>query len=245
MSIVLAATTGGMFEIGDDLPSLNTDPERLKLLTNKDLLQMVKLGKASRPLDLLDYSPEDLQPSITFLRQDDRQSMLTVFNWTEQPRSHEFSLADLGLSDSDTYKMYDALNDELIPFDGTKIVLSDQKPHSVRLIKIIDESQAPMPPNVKIEGPESGKIDETLAFSVRSTIDGVLPLDCHWNFGDGLIAGGATVKHAYTLAGTYAAKVSVEGLDGIPAEETFSIKVAGYQTPGPAIRYVEKTDTGN
>src|SRR5205814_5780879 len=67
MSIVLAATTGGMFEFGDDLPSLSTDSERLSLLTNNDILRMVKLGKASRPLDLLEYSTEDLQPSITFL----------------------------------------------------------------------------------------------------------------------------------------------------------------------------------
>lgn len=246
MSIVLAANTGGMFSIGDDLPSLSTDSERVRLLSNKDLLQMVKLGKASRPIDLLDYSPEDLQPSVTFLREDDRQSMLTVFNWTEQPRSHEFSLADLGLPENDTYKMYDVLRDEqLIPFGGKKLALRDQKPHSVRLVKIVDESQAPMPPNVKIEGPESGKIDETLAFSVRSGTAGVLPLDCHWDFGDGVTGEGGSVRHAYTLAGTYTASVTVEGVDGVPARKTFSIKVAGYQTPGPPIRYVEQTDAVN
>ena len=246
MSIVLAATTGGMFSIGDDLPSLSADPERLKLLTNKDMLQMVKLGRASKPLDLLEYSPDDLQPSVTFLREDDRQSILAVFNWTEQPRSHEFDVADLQLPDSHDYKSYDALNnDEPLPLDGKKIVLNDQPPHSVRLIKIIDQSQPLMPPKVLIEAPGSGKVDETLAFSVKSAEDGTLPLDCHWNFGDGVTAEGAKVKHTYTLAGSYTASVVVEGVDGVPAEKTFSIKVAGLQTYGERVRYVDPTDAVN
>ena len=39
-SIVLAAVSGGMFEIGDDLPALGAEPERLALVTNQDLLHM-------------------------------------------------------------------------------------------------------------------------------------------------------------------------------------------------------------
>jgi alpha-galactosidase len=246
MSLVLAANTGGMFSIGDDLPRLDADPERAALITNKDILQMVKLGRASRPLDLLEYSSDDLQPSITFLREDDRQSVLTVFNWTEQRRSHEFALGDLGLPAGHVYKLYDVLGeDRPLPFDGNKIVLTDQRPHSVRLMKIIDESQPPMPPQVTIEAPESGKIDETLGFSVRSGVDGVLPLDCHWRFGDGVTGEGANVHHAYTLAGTYTASVAVDGLDGIPAQKTFSIKVAGYETPAPPVRYIDRTDLMN
>jgi PKD repeat protein len=98
---------------------------------------------------------------------------------------------------------------------------------------------------VKIEGPESGKVNETLAFSVSSAIDGVLPLDCYWDFGDGVTAQGARVKHAYTLTGTYAARVTVEGLDGLPAEKKFSIKVAGFEQPGPPVPYIEKNEPAN
>jgi len=34
------------------------------LVQNQDLIEMIKLGRASTPLDLMSYSPEDNQPSI-------------------------------------------------------------------------------------------------------------------------------------------------------------------------------------
>lgn len=241
LSIVLAATTGGMFEIGDDLPSLSKDPERLALLRNKDLIQMVKLGKASEPLDLMNYSPDDLQPSVSLLHEEERQSMLTVFNWSEQSRSHEFTMSDLGLRPEHVYKLYDVLNkQEPVESDGKNIVLKNQRPHSVRLIKIVDESQSPKPPAVNFEASEHGKANESLAFSATSETGGVFSLNCHWDFGDGVTAEGARVTHAYTLVGTYTARVTVEGLDGIPAEKQFSIEIAGYAQPGPRGRYLEK-----
>lgn len=54
VSIVLAAVCDGMLEIGDDLPSLENAPERLGLIENQDLINMVRLGRGetSRPDDL-------------------------------------------------------------------------------------------------------------------------------------------------------------------------------------------------
>ncbi|PYU67558.1 MAG: hypothetical protein DMG49_18360 [Acidobacteria bacterium] len=63
-SIALSAIAGGMHEIGDDLPALGADPERLALVQNQHLIDMIKLGRASKPLDLMSYLPEDDQPSI-------------------------------------------------------------------------------------------------------------------------------------------------------------------------------------
>ena len=57
VSIALAAVSGGMFEIGDDLPTLGASPERLSLVKNVDLLDMAKLGRASTPIDLMTYAP--------------------------------------------------------------------------------------------------------------------------------------------------------------------------------------------
>ena len=91
VSITLAAISGGMYEIGDDLPTLGSDPERLALVTNPDLLAMARLGRAALPLDLLTYAEKDEQPSVFLLHQDQRQSMLAVFNWTEHPASHSFA----------------------------------------------------------------------------------------------------------------------------------------------------------
>ena len=90
VSIVLAAVSGGMFEIGDDLTILGSDKERLALVKNPDLLAMVKLGRASLPLDLLTYTEKDEQPSIFLLREDQRQSILAVFNWTEHASFSRF-----------------------------------------------------------------------------------------------------------------------------------------------------------
>ena len=67
VSITLAAVSGGMYEIGDDLPKLGQDPDRVALTENPDLLQMAKLGRASLPVDLLTYRSEDEQPSIFLL----------------------------------------------------------------------------------------------------------------------------------------------------------------------------------
>jgi hypothetical protein len=49
VSIVLSAVSGGMYEIGDDLPTLGSDAERLALVKNLDLLDMARLGRASIP----------------------------------------------------------------------------------------------------------------------------------------------------------------------------------------------------
>ena len=83
VSIALAAVSGGMYEIGDDLPTLGSEPNRLALVQNQDLIDMVRLGRSSIPLDLMSYLPEDRQPSIFFLKESSRQSILTIFNWTE------------------------------------------------------------------------------------------------------------------------------------------------------------------
>ena len=50
-SIALAAVSGGMFEIGDDLPTVGADP-RMALVTNPDLLCIAKLGRAAIPIDM-------------------------------------------------------------------------------------------------------------------------------------------------------------------------------------------------
>jgi hypothetical protein len=89
VSIALAAISGGMYEIGDDLPKLGDDPDRVALVKNEDLLNMARLGRASLPLDLMNYTPEDSMPSIFLLQESKRQAILTVFNWTEKQRHHQ------------------------------------------------------------------------------------------------------------------------------------------------------------
>ncbi|MGH8399390.1 MAG: alpha-galactosidase, partial [Gammaproteobacteria bacterium] len=62
VAIAIAAVTGGMYEIGGDLPVLGREPYRLALVLNPDLLDMVRVGRAALPLDLMTYRRRDGQP---------------------------------------------------------------------------------------------------------------------------------------------------------------------------------------
>ena len=158
VSIALAAVSGGMFEIGDDLPMLGSDPERLALVKNPDLLAMAKLGRAALPLDLLTYTDKDEQPSVFLLREDQRQSMLAVFNWTEQPGSHTFTLSDLKLPAGHSYKLFDSLaQDQPLAMDHETLRLEHQPAHSVKLIKIIDTSIPTAAPSITFQVSVSSK----------------------------------------------------------------------------------------
>jgi len=226
VSITLAAVSGGMFEIGDDLPTLGSDPDRVALVKNPDLLAMAKLGRAALPLDLLTYTDKDEQPSVFLLREDQRQSMLAVFNWTEQSSSHTFSLSDLNLPAGHSYKLSDVFQDQALAVDHETFRL-DQPARTVKLIKLIDLSISAAAPSIAFQVVSQAKIGEEIEFSSVVSKDGVPALAYHWDFGDGVAADGAILTHTYTAAGNYAVRFAAEGLDGKSAEKTFSINVSG------------------
>jgi PKD repeat protein len=49
----------------------------------------------------------------------------------------------------------------------------------------------------------------------------------HWDFGDGVKLDGANVHHAYTVDGERTVRLTVDGVDGPPAEKTFTVNVSG------------------
>ena len=238
-SIALAAVSGGMFEIGDDLPTLGSDPARVALVTNPDVLQMVKLGQAARPLDLMTYAGEDQGPSVFLLQEDRRQAMLAVFNWTETSRSHTFQLADLSLPTDHTYHLVDIFHPEkAIILHSGEIRVEAQAPHSVRLIKMIDDSIPAQAPSIAVTAPARGAVGAPLHFSASPREKGgVPPLSYHWEFGDGVVADGANATHTYTRAGSYQVGLTVDGVDGVPYRNTSSVVVNGTQTLPPPQRY--------
>jgi alpha-galactosidase len=105
---------------------LGASPERLALLENADLLDMVRLGRASTPIDLLSYAPEDQQPSVFLLEENARQAMLTVFNWTEESHTRVINLAQLGLKGH--YTAVDVLGDEVCCNVAAGMIELVQKP---------------------------------------------------------------------------------------------------------------------
>ena len=146
---MLSAVSGGMFEIGDDMLVLGSEKDRLALVENRELLNMAKVGRAHTPVDLMTYQPEDEQPSIFFLRESQRQAMLTVFNWTNTARSHTLKLEDLGLQADHRCAATDVLNqDGSVTLEGGTVRIENQPPQSVKVIKIIDRNLAEAAPTV-------------------------------------------------------------------------------------------------
>jgi hypothetical protein len=179
---------------------------------------------------LLSYDAQDEEPSIFFLREDGRQSILVVFNWTEQPRSHTVKLSDLGLSSSGAFHGADVLNHaEAVPVNAGAVQL-DVPPHAVRVVKLIDPAAAAAAPTMTAQVPSAAKVSESITLAAEAQETGVPALSYHWDFGDGTTTDGPRVTHAYTRDGDFAVRLTADGLDGLPARQSFTVKVTGTLT---------------
>jgi alpha-galactosidase len=184
------------------------------------------------------YADKDEQPSVFLLREDQRQSILAVFNWTEKPSSHTFTSSDLKLASGHIYQSFDSFaQDQPLAMDGEALHLDNQPAHSVKLIKIIDTSIPLAAPSIDFRVPTEAKIGEEVAFTSILSNEGVPALAYHWDFGDGVVADGAILTHAYTAAGSYTVRFTANGLDGKSAEKTFSVAVSGSMIFPPPRRY--------
>jgi alpha-galactosidase len=246
-SIALSAVSGGMYEIGDDMLVLGSEKDRLALVENRELLNMAKVGRASTPIDLMIYEPEDGQPSTFFLREDQRQAILTVFNWTNTTRSHTLRLTDLGLPAGHTFAATDVLKqNETVTLEDGVVRLKDQLPQSVRVIKLIDKSVAEAAPTVTTQAPTAANTGEIINLSAQAEAGGVPAVAYHWDLGDGTSSDSPKVSHAYTSAGEFTIRLTVDGVDGVPAHKIFSLKVTGNLRAHSNLvdnrRFVEPTD---
>ena len=227
VSIALAAIAGGMYEIGDDLPTLGRDADRLALVRNRDLMNMARLGHSSRPLDLMSYTPADGMPSIFLLRESKRQSILTVFNWTEKQRDHKFDLAgDLGLPVRGHNQVFDIFDSKQVGINLDSVEMTIP-PHSAMVMKIIDTSISAAPPDVAVKAPDEIQTGAAAQFSAEADPAGVPVIAYHWDFGDGTTSLEPITEHTYTQTGHFTIKLRADGLDGIPLEKSSQIEVSG------------------
>ena len=227
VSIALSAVSGGMFEIGDDLPTLGTSAERVSLAKNKDLIDMAKLGRASIPEDLMTYAAADQQPSVFFLRESSNQAMLTVFNWTEAPRTHLIDLPRLGLKPTLNYRLVDAFTNQDCCQINVGAIRLELKPHSVRMIKILDQTSASVAPSFDLSVPAAGAAGQGLTFRATEVSPEAPILAVHWDFGDGSSGEGAAVSHTYTHSGEYQIAVTSTGLNLVAAQKTTKLAITG------------------
>jgi alpha-galactosidase len=236
-----------MYEVGDDLPLLGAEQDRAKYARNRDLLSMYKYGHAATPVDLMSYDEADEQPSIFLLHEGSCQTMLAVFNWTDQPRSHSFTLAQLGLAQDGKYKAYDALHDsreyanstsDSGPDFGAMPLLKNQPPHSVRLIKLMAECNRAAAPQFELSVPSSGEAGKPVAMTITSHDAANPAINYDWHFGDGTSETGHEVygigdsaTHTYTHAGTFTVTVAVGGVDGKFGEKSATITIPANTSP--------------
>ena len=245
VAIALAAVSGGMFEIGDDLPTLFLDADRMALVQNRDLLNIVRNGRSAKPLDLMNYAPEDEMPSVFLLRESKRQSILTVFNWTEKERKHDFSFSDLfsdsGLAAHNTVS--DVFGSGAVIATNSSSLSLNVPPHSVRMVKIVDTSIPATAPSINVQAADKVEAGKPVTFSAQSAADGVPAISYHWDFGDGTGADGSSVAHSYTHAGSFTIHLTAEGIEGAPFEKSSVVTVTGTMDPRfrPELyqRYVE------
>lgn len=231
VAIALAAVSGGMYEIGDDLPTLFLDADRMNLLQNRDLLNMARLGWAAVPLDLMSYAIEDEMPSVFLLRESKRQAIVAVFNWTQKERTHQFAIANLLPGSSPQTTISDLFSDRAkddrgLPNNAASLNMT-VPPHSVRMLKIIDTSIPPSAPSITATVPQNVETGKMVTFSAQPDDNGVPAVSYHWDFGDGTSADGASVTHAYTHSGAFNMSLKVEGIEGVAFEKTFPVSSAG------------------
>ncbi len=227
VSIALAAIAGGMYEIGDDLPTLGEDADRVALVKNQDLMNMARLGHSSIPLDLMSYSAEDEMPSIFLLKESKRQSMLTVFNWTEKPTEHKFSLGkDLGLQLQGHSQVTDVFDGQSAG-DNLEMISVSLSPRSAKVLKIVDTSIPAAAPTISFEVQDEADAGKSVPFFAKADAAGVPAVHYRWDFGDGTQSDQPRVEHAYTHPGDFTVKLHVDGLDGIPFDKTMMLKVNG------------------
>lgn len=227
VSIALAAVSGGMFELGDDLPTLGTSPQRLSLVKNTDLIDMARLGRSSTPTDLMTYAASDLQPSVFLLKEDNRQSILTVFNWSEGELKRAIDLKSLGLKEAGQYQITEVFGDQGCCGNSSDTIDFVQPAHSVRMFKLIDKAVPETAPAFEVHTAAAGKSGETLTFNVKGSPAEVPVLTCHWDFGDGSTVEGMHVQHAYTQPGEYHMNVTAMGLGATSSSKAITVSVSG------------------
>jgi alpha-galactosidase len=227
VSVVLSAVSGGLFEIGDDLPTLGRSPDRLAWLKNRDLLDMVQLGRASKPIDLLTYRKDDLEPSIFALKESNRQTMVAIFNWTESSQSHDLTLAQLGLNEHHAYDVTEILAQDATRTKVTGTLHVTQPAHSVRLLKLVDNDVPAQPPAAKIIASSTSNTGANAEFTAADADEDNPSISYRWDFGDGTSGEGRHILHAFTRPGSYDVTLTAVGLSEVSAKADLSVSVTG------------------
>jgi hypothetical protein len=173
------------------------------------------------------YTASDVQPSIFLLKEDNRQSILTIFNWTEGKLKRTIDLKSLGLKEAGQYQITEVFGDQSCCSNSSDTIDLVQPAHSVRMFKLIDNAVPVTAPGFEVHSAAAGKAGETLTFSAMGVPAEAPVLTCRWEFGDGSTQEGMNVHHAYTQPGEYHVHVTATGLGTTTNSKTLTVSVSG------------------
>lgn len=226
VAMALAAVSGGMLEIGDDLPTLEGHPNRIALIKNQNLIDMVRLGRASIPIDLMDYRESDLQPSVFLLNESQRQKILTVFNWTDNPVERAIDLPKIGISNAPHLSAVDILTGKQCMPDAAGLLHLMLPARSVQVVKIIDNSTPIIRPDVALMLSQNGRTGDPAPLAAEWK-GGDPVVSYRWSLGDGTTQEGRQISHTWTMPGTYDVRLAAVGLSGEITESSTQVHITG------------------
>ncbi len=129
---------------------------------------------------------------------------------------------------------------ETVAVEGGAVRLDNQPAHSVKVIKFIDSAipaAAPATLRAQVPGEANprGVADQALGPGPTGRCAGLgLPLGL--GLSECRDEDGPQISHAYTWNADFTVRLTVDGLDGVPAQQSFPVKVTGNGIPLPEIR---------
>lgn len=140
--VTLLALTGGVVFLGDNMPELEKQPERLAMVS----LVLPSSGQPARPIDLFRVGePGRTYPRLWHLRarpEWGEWDVLGVFNWSAEPLQETISRRDLGLGQGD-YLVFDFWAGKLLGHLGRQLKI-DVSPGDVACLRIMPVPERPV-----------------------------------------------------------------------------------------------------
>jgi len=135
--VTLLALTGGVVFLGDNLPELEQQPERLRLVH----LCLPSSGQSARPIDLFRIGEAGRgYPRIWHLhaqREWAEWEVVGVFNWSDEPLEETISRQDLGLGRGE-YVVFDFWAGKPLGRMGRELMVAVE-PGNVRCLRVIPQ----------------------------------------------------------------------------------------------------------
>jgi hypothetical protein len=168
--------------------------------------------------------------------------MLTIWNGTYSSAGWDVNVArrapgggafaEDGVATNDVYVSATNTHDMAAAVDDAGDALVAYKPADAKPRLRFYDATGPELRSLSVPG--NGTAGSALAFSVAPWDTFSAVGTPHWDFGDGAGADGASVSHAYGVAGTYRVTVSASDAAGNASSQSGSVTVAAAAVPGTA-----------